>query len=167
MFLNRQNLAIRLWSFPAILFVILMMSFPGCTNNSEKKQYSGTFYANDSGVSHGGFEWGGEYAASLEVVGKHGTLSLILSVGLGDPLTRHQYTVADFSEAGGTMNFRIEGWSATLLSVDNDRIWDGKYNNYFSANKSQDSSEQIGLLPLDVFSGLGPSYYIDLRLKRL
>jgi hypothetical protein len=150
-----------------ILLLVILVAFPSCANDDAKKLFTGFFYANDSGESHGGFEWAGEYTASLEVTGKDGILTLTLSTGLGDPLTRHQFSVAEFVEVGDALNLRIEGQSALLSLVDNDRIWQGKYNGYYSGNKSSNSSEQVGLLPIGVFTGFSAFYYIDLRLKRL
>jgi len=63
------------------------------------------------------------------------------------------------------MSFKIEGKTVTLVFVENDTIWNGDYNNHFIANKSDEPSERIGLLPIEPFSGFKSHYYIELRLK--
>jgi hypothetical protein len=115
--------------------------------------YSGIFYANDSGVSHGGFEWAGEYTARLETSGEKGSLELQFLVGLGDALTRHRFSVSNFAEAAGSMTFTLEGEPAVLRLVDQDLIWSGRFDGYLSGNNSDDAGEQIGELPVNIFKG--------------
>jgi hypothetical protein len=152
-----------------LLFLIslLLLSLSGCHKTSQKKEYYGDFYANDCGVSHGGFEWAGGYEASLVVHGDEGTLEITFIIGLGDYLTKHSYSVNDFVEAGGHMSFKVEGRTASLVLIENDQIWGGKYNNHFSGNNSDEPSERIGWLPVEVFKGYRSHYYVDLRLKSL
>jgi hypothetical protein len=152
-------------SFLFLLIFAFVFCLTECSSTNQKKQFSGYFIANDCGQSHGGFEWAGEYTASLEISGNKGHLTLTFSAGLGDPLTEHQFAVSGFAEVGGNMSFKIEGTSALLGLDENDTIWDGRFNNYYSANKSLDSSEQMGALPVEVFSGFQPHYYVELRLK--
>lgn len=147
--------------------VIVLVHLSACHKASMKKEYFGEFYANDCGESHGGFEWAGEYSASLIIDGNKGSLRLTFSIGLGDPLKRHEYSVSDFAEGAGGMSFKIEGKAAFLLLVEDDHIWDGKYNGYYAANWTSNPSEQIGQLPIGAFSGFRPHYYIELRLKPL
>ncbi len=151
--------------FTIIFTFVLVASLNGCRDTSAKKEYLGYFRANDSGESHGGFEWGGEYTASLVIAGNKGDLILTFSIGLGDPLTRHQFSVSEFSEVAGNLSFKIEGRAAVLVLVEHDNIWNGEYDGYFTANKSSNDSEQIGSLPIEPFSGFRSHYYIDLRLK--
>jgi len=147
--------------FLAIILIIVL----GACHKSPKKEFSGSFYANDCGVSHGGFEWAGGYKASLVISGSKGDLILTFEIGLGDPLTVHQFSISDFAEAAGSMTFRIEGKAATLVFIETDTIWNGDYNNHFIANKSDEPSERIGALPIEPFYGFKSHYYIELRLK--
>jgi len=136
-------------------------------NTGPTRTYAGVFYANDCGVSHGGFEWAGEYNARLELSGEKGTLELFFSVGLGDPLERHRFSVRNFAEAtgAGILTFTLEGRPSELRLVDEDLIWNGHFDGYYAGLKSDEPSEQIGRLPIEVFEGFRPHYYIDLRLK--
>jgi len=147
-----------------IFAFVLIVVLTGC-RKSFKKEFFGTFYANDCGVSHGGFEWSGGYKASLVVSGSKGDLTLTFEIGLGDPLTVHQFSVSDFAETAGNMSFKLGGKAATLVFVENDTIWNGDYSNHFIANKSDEPSERIGSLPIEPFSGFRSHYYIELRLK--
>lgn len=148
-----------------IICFILFFSLHGCSKNSPRKEFFGSFYANDSGISHGGFEWGGEYDATLLINGTKGDLILEFSIGIGDYLTKHEFTVSDFSEAGGSLSFKINGKPILLVFVENDRIWNGQYNNHYIGNNSDDASERLGLLPVEVFTGLKAHYYVELRLE--
>jgi len=152
---------------PLLFLTLFLLNSSACQKASQKKEYYGDFYVNDCGVSHGGFEWAGGYKASLVVHGDEGTLEITFTIGLGDYLTKHRYSASDFVEVAGNMSFKIEGRTASLVLVENDQIWGGKYNNYISGNNSDDLSERIGWLPVEVFKGLKSHYYVDLRLKSL
>ena len=159
-FYSKQTIAIVI---VFLLFVILN----ACPNSGEKREFFGEFLANDSGVSHGGFEWAGSYTASLVVRGTKGDLTLTFEIGLGDYLQKHKFSVSEFALAGGTISFKIEGRPATLVQVEEDAIWNRQYDNYLSANNSDDPSEQIGYLPIEPFEGYNSRYYIDLWLSPL
>ena len=165
--MNSEKSKSVFWQFPALILFILLVGHAGCSTVGEKRRFSGYFIANDCGESHGGFEWVGEYTADLEIIGNEGNLNLSLFSGFSDPLSRRQFGVTNFIEAGGRLSFKIEGRQAFLVIVEIDEIWDGKYSGFYCANKSLNSSEQIGLLPLEAFSGLDWRHYLDLRLKPL
>ncbi len=156
-FYSKQTIAIII----VFLFFIILN---GCPGSGITQEYSGEFLANDSGVSHGGFEWGSQYEASLVIRGSKGDLILVHKIGLGDYLTKHQFSVSDFAEAAGHISFKIEGWATSLVLVEQDTIWNRQYDGYFAGNKTDDPAEQIGYLPIEPFEGLNPHYYIDLRL---
>jgi len=138
----------------------------GCCNaNVQEQKFAGSFHANDSGESHGGFEWAGEYSATLTVREKSGDLALTFSIGLGDPLKVHQFTISDFRQTPNDMEFMINGQRARLHFTERDSIWNGQYNHHFTANKSSKPAEQVGELPIKVFDGFGVHYYVELRLK--
>jgi len=153
-----KRILVVIFSF-ALLFILNSCS------KSPEIEFSGSFYANDCGVSDGGFEWAGEYTASLAVRGSKGDLTLSFKTGLGDPLTRHQFSISDFAEAGGYMSFKIDGKAFFLEFVENETIWNGEYNNHFIGNRTDNPSEKIGWLAIEPFSGFKSHYYIELRLK--
>lgn len=152
---------------PFLVFLLLISPLVhfACEAESPFERFNGTFYANDCGESHGGFEWAGEYSARLEISGDEGTLEVLLTQGIGDPLQKHLYSVRHFAEAGGNMSFTLEGRSSQLIRIDNDSIWDGRFNSYYTGTKSANPAERIGKLPIEIFEGLRPHYYIELRLK--
>ena len=153
--------------FPLFLSILYIINFSGCSEKElESKEYTGTFYANDCGVSHGGHEWAGSYSASLTVEGTKGDLNIVLEIGLGDYLDRHDFKITDFSETSETISFKIDGRQVRLSYVEEDTIWNGEYNNHYIANNSDDQSEQIGIIPIEVFYGLSFHFYIELRLKQ-
>ena len=125
--------------------------------------YTGSFHANDSGESHGGFEWGGGYSATLEIRGTRGQLIISLEIGLGDYLEKHTYSVSRFVEAGGHMNFRIKNRDVNLVLVEKDTIWNGLYDNHYIGNNSSKAEEKIGNLPVEIFPGFRAHYYVELR----
>ena len=55
----------------------------------------GSFFVSDAGRSHGGFEYNAEWNATLTVKGTTGTLDLVLNVGLGDALEKHEYGITE------------------------------------------------------------------------
>jgi len=159
-FYSKQTIAI-------VIVFLLFIILNACPHSGEKKEFIGEFLANDSGVSHGGFEWAGSYSASLVVRGTKGDLILDFEIGLGDYLQKHKFSVSDFAETGGTISFKIEGRPATLVLVEEDNIWNRQYDDYLSANNSDDPAEQIGYLPIEPFDGYNSRYYVDLRLSPL
>lgn len=138
----------------------------GCGHKtSETHEFIGSFYANDCGVSHGGFEWAGDYTASLSVTGTKGRLILTFDIGLGDPLKVHNFNISDFRDLGTSLSFRLEGKSTQLVWVEKDNIWDGTHDSRFIGNNSDQASEQVGHLPIEVFYGFRSHYYVELRLR--
>lgn len=152
--------------FWTILVFSLLAAVGGC-RRGEKKEFTGEFYANDCSESHGGFEWAGSYLTSLVVRGTKGDLMVTFLIGLGDPLTRHEFSISDFAEAAGRLSFKIEGKAATLVFVEQDTIWDGRYDGYYIGNNSIKEEEQLGSLPIEPFSGFPSHYYVELRLKSI
>lgn len=137
-----------------------------CSGKIEEKRLEGSFYTNDSGSAKGGFEWAGEYKASIEIVDGVGTLYLQQISGLGDPLSEHSLNVEDFKMDDSKIEMKINGFKAILLWTEKDRIWDGKYNFHYIGNNSEVISERIGSLNPASFPGLPEHYYVELRLKR-
>ena len=151
---------------PVLFFLGFLICILQCSSEEvESKEYSGTFYANDCGVSHGGHEWAGSYTASLLVEGTKGDLNIELEIGLGDYLVRHEFKITDFSETHETLNFKIDGRQVNLVFVEEDTVWNGEYDNFYIANNSDDESEKTGVIPIEVFYGFRSHYYVELRLK--
>lgn len=157
-FYSKQTVAI-------IIVFLFFVILNGCPTSGITHEYTGEFLVNDSGVSHGGFEWASLYTASLTIRGTRGNLTLTQSIGLGDYLTKHKLSIRDFADFGGNISFKIEGRAAALVLVEEDTIWNRKYDNYLTGNKTSDPAEQIGSLPIEPFVGFNPRYYIDLRLQ--
>lgn len=152
--------------FGRILAWLSLWMILGCGfKPSETHEFLGSFYANDCGESHGGFEWAGGYTASLNVTGTKGRLILTFDIGLGDPLEVHNFNISDFRDLGTSLSFRLEGKTARLVWVEKDAIWDGTYDAHFVGNKSDRMSEQVGHLPIEVFNGFRSHYYVELRLQ--
>lgn len=151
--------------FAAVVFLIF--TFNKCSDeiNEENISYTGTFYANDCGISHGGFEWVGEYNAELYITGNDGTLNLEFAGGLGDLLERHNFSITDFTETADNIQFYIDEILVTLVFTKLDSVWNGLYNNYYIANFSLDSAESIGTVPIEIFHGFSEFFYVELRLK--
>ena len=154
------------YSFFAVA-LLLILTLNKCSEeiNGENIIYSGTFYANDCGISHGGFEWVGEYNAELDIFENEGTLNLEFAGGLGDFLERHNFLVTDFTETINSIQFYINEMPVILILTEHDSVWNGLYNNHYIANHSLDSNEQIGTLPIEIFQGFVEFFYVELRLK--
>jgi len=156
-FYSKQTIAI-------IIVFLLFIILNGCPNSRVTKEYTGEFLANDSGVSHGGFEWGSQYSVSLVIRGTKGDLILTHEIGLGDYLEKHKFSISDYAEAAGNISFMIEGRAASLVLIEEDNIWNRQYDGYFTGNKTSDPSEKIGYLPIEPFIGFNYRFYIDLRI---
>ncbi len=149
-----------------ILILAISFIFFSCSDKIEEGKLEGSFYTNDSGSARGGFEWAGEYKATLEIVDGVGTLYLQQVSGLGDPLREHKLKVEDFKMNGSKIEMRINGFRAVLLWTERDKIWDGKYNFHYIGNNSENISERTGSLNPASFPGLLEHFYVELRLKR-
>jgi hypothetical protein len=144
--------------------LVSLIAFTHCHEEQPTQEYRGSFHANDSGESHGGFEWAGEYDAALTVQDHRGELVLVFSRGLGDPLKIHSLSITAFSQTNAELKFMIDGRDALLHFVEKDTIWNEQYDKRYIANNSTKVAEQIGKLPIEPFTGFRPHYYIELRL---
>lgn len=149
-----------------ILILAISIILLSCSEKIEEAKLEGSFYTNDSGSAKGGFEWAGEYKASIEIVNGFGTLYLQQISGLGDPLTEHRLKVEDFEMDDSKIEMKINGFKAILLWTEKDRIWNGEYNFHYIGNNSEIISERIGSLNPASFPGLLEHYYVELRFKR-
>lgn len=164
---KHQTAPFDFYSKQTIAFIVVFLLFiilKGCPTLGITHEYAGEFLANDSGVSHGGFEWGSQYTVGLVIRGTRGDLILTHKMGLGDYLRKHEFLVTDFAEAAGNISFKIEGRAVSLFLVEEDTIWNRQYDGYFTGNKTSNPAEKVGYLPIDPFVGFNSSFYIDLRL---
>lgn len=125
----------------------------------------GSFYINDCGQPHGGFEYCGCFYASLFLEDSIGTLTLELTLGLGDPLLKHEYSMELIEYSVDSIEFLIEGEPLVLEWVENDTVWN-KWHNHYIASFIYDVPERggIGTIHPDMFPGLVSWYYVELRL---
>lgn len=149
-----------------ILILAISIILLSCSEKIEETKLEGSFYTNDSGSAKGGFEWAGEYKASIEIVNGFGTLYLQQISGLGDPLTEHRLKIEDFEMDDSKIEMKINGFKAIILWTEKDRIWNGEYNFHYIGNNSEIISERIGSLNPASFPGLLEHYYVELRFKR-
>lgn len=165
-------LALGLVALATVAFALLSPPPFGHRERPETRTFVGSMFVSDAGQSHGGFEYNAEWTADLIVVGDTGTLRLTLKTGLGDALTRHEYTVTEFKKDDPTLcaqliSFSLNGNPVKLLSVPNDAIWNGQFNIYYIASWGADApDEEIrGLIRPTYFEGLPDFWYVELRLK--
>jgi hypothetical protein len=136
------------------------------------RTFTGSLFVSDAGQSHGGFEYNAEWAVDLIVVGDSGTLRLALKTGLGDALTKHEYTITEFRHDDPTLcerliSFRLNGKPVKLVWVVNDTVWNGQFSNYYIASWGTEApaSEIRGIIKPTYFTGLADFWYVELRIK--
>jgi hypothetical protein len=139
---------------------------PPQTTNSQTTM-TGSMFVSDAGKSHGGFEYTASWNATLDVAGSTGTLNLILNVGLGDSLTKHQFAVTDFAKNSTSVLMKIDGRPVTLAWIENDPVWNGTYKHYYVASWGgyAPENEIRGIISPEDFSGLTSFWYVELRLR--
>ncbi|MGQ9587397.1 MAG: hypothetical protein ACUVT7_03320 [Thermoplasmata archaeon] len=150
----------------------------GSTGPGESRRYlidfgAGSMHINDAGRSHGGFEYAAEYDVTVYYgddgpVPVGGTVNIVfsLSVGLGDVLRVHslQLSVA-YLERADTIVLYDGGSMIRLVKVEEDLIWDHRWDGYYIASWGGDAPENEirGQISPAVF-GLPDHYYVELRL---
>ena len=165
-------LALGLVALATVAFALLSPPPFGHREKPETRTFAGSMFVSDAGQSHGGFEYNAEWAADLIVVGDTGMLRLTLKTGLGDALTKHEYTVTEFKKDDLTLAWRLisfdmNGNTVKLLLVPNDTVWDGQFSNYYIASWGAHApdAEIRGLIRPTYFEGLADFWYVELRLK--
>jgi len=146
-----------------VLGLCLHYSLP----NLERHEFiaMGTFYINDCGESHGGFEYAGTFYANLTWTDSDWILSLSLRTGLGDPLPYHELRVFSNFYSDSDMILSTEKGQIVLEYMAVDQIWGGMLNGTFVAiySPSGPASENIGSISAEMF-GLPAHYYVQLSL---
>jgi len=124
---------------------------------------SGTMFANDSGQSHGGFEWAGEYDVSLESY-FHGprTLTVSLRIGLGDQVQIHSVDLQSWEGGYDDLTLVSDHWTMVL-----ERNANGSGSNDYVAEWSPSGiGEGIGQVRPSWF-GLPDTYYLRIELEAI
>jgi hypothetical protein len=133
------------------------------------KEYAGSLFVSDAGQSHGGFEYPATWDAIMKVVGTTGVLNLTLNIGLGDALQQHIFNITNFgsNSSSDEMSFVINKVRVTMVNNTRDEIWNGTFNNYLVASWGgyAPPQEKMGTITPEVFPGLAPFWYVELRLR--
>jgi hypothetical protein len=165
-------LALGLVALATVAFALLSPPPSGHREKPETRTFAASMFVSDAGQSHGGFEYNAEWTANLTVVGDTGMLRLTLKTGLGDALTKHEYTVTEFRKDDPTLSWRLISFSLNgnpvkLVLIGNDTIWKGQFSNYYIASWGAEApGEEIrGLIKPTYFEGLADFWYVELRLK--
>jgi len=128
----------------------------------------GSLFVSDAGRSHGGFEYTASWNATLSLTGKNtGVLDLVLDVGLGDALSRHNFTITDFVRNSTTISMLLDSQPVTTRWTTTDTVWNQTYDNYYIASWGDDAptNELIGKISPTMFPGLANFWYVELRLR--
>jgi hypothetical protein len=135
--------------------------------NSSGASMTGSMFVSDAGRSHGGFEYTATWNVTLELSGSSGMMNLLLNVGLGDALTKHQFVVTGFTKNSTDVSMKIDSLPVTLVLVENDAIWNGTFDHYYVASWGGDApqGEVRGTISPTIFPGLTGSWYVELRLR--
>jgi hypothetical protein len=115
----------------------------------------------------GGFEYTASWNAVLSLHNStDGALSLVLNMGLGDTLDKHNFKVTAFSSNATSATMLVDGQRLTMEWVAHDVVWNGTYDNYYAASWGSDAppNELIGKISPATFPGVSPSWYLELRL---
>ena len=123
----------------------------------------GRMQINDSGERHGGFEYAGVYAATLTFYMENwGELSVTLTAGLGDPVTRHTLTIKSWTHDGDRFILRAETWTMILLRNPGGSNSGEDY--YRAVWSPAEPEENVGDIQSSWF-GLPASYFVELTLS--
>ncbi len=158
---------LRLFLSLGALCAVAVAMLAGCRGGGSADSLTGSLFVSDAGRSHGGFEYNASWNAELTLSGSTGTLKLTLDVGLGDALTKHEFAVTDFARDNGSLSLKLDGQALRLVKVAQDTVWDGEFNGYYIASWGSDApaAELRGTISPDMFPGLAPHYYVELRLR--
>jgi len=163
--MKRKLLLPGLTVMAGILLVVVLFMYHGVRPTAVVMH--GSLFVSDAGQSHGGFEYNAEWNASLSVQGSDGFLRLVLNVGLGDALQKHQFRITDFTKDSAKITMKIDGQSVVLIWQENDQVWEHTFDEYYAASWGSESppAELRGTISPTVFPGLAEHYYVELRLR--
>jgi len=123
----------------------------------------GRMQINDSGERRGGFEYAGVYSAALAFyMDDWGELSVTLTMGLGDPVTRHTLTIKSWTHDGDRFILHAETWTMILLR--NPEGTNSGEDYYRAVWSPAEPEENVGDIQSSWF-GLPASYFVELTLS--
>lgn len=133
-----------------------------------KRQVSGkafgSFYINDCGEPHGGFEYCAGFYATLDLEAFIGTLRLDFLIGLGDKLTQHVFDVELVEYTPEKIELTMEGEPLILEWIEEDNVWNKWHGHYIASfNVGLPHRDGIGTIHPDMFPGIVSTYYVELR----
>ena len=149
----------------SIMLFIVIIYVPPSQGRHELIAF-GAFYINNSGESHGGFEYAGTFYANLTRIDGNWSLELSLKAGLGDPRPYRAIKVcSNFFSNGDMIQYTERGRIVLELMLD-DPIWGNMLNECFVAIYSPygPAAENIGEISAEIF-GLPAHYYAQLSLR--
>ncbi len=168
--MTTQDYTKRILATLATVLVVAIAVLPGCQPSPTfaRPNFTGSMFASDAGQSHGGFEYTATWTATLQIVSPgSGTLKLVLETGLGDALTKHEFAVTDFSSNSERLDVKLDTKPLLVPWEESDTVWGGQFDRSFIASWGGDAppTEIRGTISPTYFPGLGPLYYVELRLK--
>ncbi|MDO8055437.1 MAG: hypothetical protein Q6361_01110 [Candidatus Hermodarchaeota archaeon] len=121
---------------------------------------TGSFYFNDSGQHHGGWEATCLWNVSLTMKAGSGLLVVTPEPDYmaNDMLLKWIYHISGFQITEDQIVMAIDGHPVILEFVENDTIWNRYHNHYISATPD---------LSPTIFPGFLSHYYVELRLAPL
>ncbi len=121
---------------------------------------TGSFYFNDSGEHHGGWEATCLWNVSLTVKADFGLLVVTPEPDFmaNEMLLKWIYHIGEFQITEEQIVMDIDGHPAVLEFVENDTIWNRYHNHYISATPD---------LSPTIFPGFLNYYYVELRLTQV
>ena len=121
---------------------------------------TGSFYFNDSGDHHGGWEATCLWNASLTVKAGSGLLVITPEPDYmaNDMLLKWIYHISGFQITEDQIVMAIDGHPVILEFVENDTIWNRYHDHYISATPD---------LSPTIFPGFISHYYVELRLAQI
>lgn len=127
---------------------------------------TGSLFVSDAGQSHGGFEYTASYNVTARATNGAGSMNVELATGLGDVLTRHQYTISDFLVTGEAVAMTLDGHRVELPMTSSETVWSHAFDGYYIASwgPSAPIQELRGVIAPGIFPGVPDSYYVELRL---
>ena len=141
-------------------------AFPPTGQTGDPLVMTGSLFISDAGQSHGGFEYTASYNVTARVTNGVGSMSVDLAVGLGDALTKHQYSISDFQITNGMVTMTLDGHQIELPWASNDTVWGHEFDGHYIASWGPSSpvQELRGVIAPEIFPGVPGSYYVELRL---
>lgn len=160
----RKNLLISLLVIISIVIASSVFIFRALYPS--RTVFYGSLFVSDAGRSHGGFEYNASWNATLTVENGIGDLKLVLDVGLGDVLEKHEYHVTDFAKDQSKISMKIDGEPVILIWIKKDIVWNHMYDEYYIASWGSDAppEEVRGTISPKIFPVISDFWYVELRL---